>query len=129
MNVPTITLLYGGLTSLLLALLGLNVSLARVSSGAGLHSQVDAEMHRRIRSHGNAAEWVPISVLLLLVLELSGAPSLPLHALGGSVFAGRLLHAGAVLGKKKLGSVIGATLTYVATISMSGWAVWMHFAR
>jgi uncharacterized membrane protein YecN with MAPEG domain len=46
-----------------------------------------------MRAHSNFAEYVPISLLLIYLVEQSGAGPLFVHALGLCVLAGRLSHA------------------------------------
>lgn len=125
MQIP-ITLLYGGLTALLVTVLGANVSRLRGAHKAFVGDVLPPGMVRPVRAHGNAAEWAPIGILLLLVLELSGLGSMPLHILGGSFLLGRLLHAFGVY-TKSLASVAGATINYLVLLVMSGWAIWLHF--
>lgn len=123
----SVTLLYGGLLMLLLTALGMNVSLTRGKTASFIGAQVSPELNRVIRLHGNAAEWVPPFVVLLGLLEGSGLGSLPLHVLGGSFLAGRVLHALGVA-KKNQASVVGATITYLCMSVASVWAVARHFA-
>ena len=61
----------------------------RVNLGAGGND----DMERRIRVHGNFAEYVPFTLLLLLMDELRGLPPLALHLLCLGLLAGRLSHA------------------------------------
>ena len=122
-----VTLLYGGLNALLVTLLGMNVSRLRGAHGVGVGTPVPAEMVRPMRAHGNATEWVPLGLLLLLVLELSGAGSrFTLHLAGGTLLLGRALHAAGFLGKNKL-STVGATLTYLVLLAMAVWAIVVRF--
>ena len=125
---PTVTLLYGGLLALLVTLLGVNVSLRRMSGKIYVGAELPKAMQMRVRAHGNAAEWVPLGIVLLLVLELGGASSLALHLFGGLFVLARLLHASGFLTGLPL-SVAGATLNYVVLSGMSGYAIWMHFLR
>jgi hypothetical protein len=46
-----------------------------------------------MRTQSNCAEYAPISLLLLLLVELQGAPTWAVHVLGVMFLAGRLLHA------------------------------------
>ncbi len=123
-----VTLLYGGLCALLQTLLGINISLRRMVQKVYVGAQLDKSWQMRIRAHGNAAEWIPLGIVLLLALELSGAPSLPLHVLGGAFFVARLLHATGFLTGLPL-SVAGASLTYTALSAMSGYAIYLHFMK
>lgn len=53
----------------------------------------DARFARIVRGHANFAEYVPLTLLLLLIDEALGWPHWALHALGASFLLGRLLHA------------------------------------
>ena len=124
-----VTLLYGGLNALLITLLGMNVSRWRGARGVGVETPVPVEMLRPLRAHGNAIEWAPIGLLLLLVLELSGAGSrFTLHLAGGTLLLGRALHAAGFLGRNKL-SMLGAALTYLVILAMSVWAIAVRFVQ
>lgn len=81
-----------------------------------------------MRAHGNATEWTPLLVVLLLVLELSGAPSLWLHVAGGTLLLGRVLHAVGFLTKLKT-SVPGIVLTWAVALWLPVWALLRHFAQ
>ncbi len=53
----------------------------------------DDRMLRAMRVHANFAEYVPLTLLLLLMLELSAASAWVVHALGAGLVLGRLSHA------------------------------------
>jgi uncharacterized membrane protein YecN with MAPEG domain len=130
MPVPVpVTLLYGGLNALLITILGMLVSKARAAADVGVETPVPKEMIRTVRAHGNAAEWVPLGLVLLLAIELSGAGTrFTLHLAGGTLLLGRVLHAVGFLGKNKL-SVVGAALTYLVLAAMSVWAISVRFVQ
>lgn len=124
-HVP-VTLLYGGLCALLVTLLGFHVSLLRFTKQIRFSQPVPTELQRTWRAHGNAAEWVPLGIVLLLVLELSGRlPRFPLHLLGGTFFLARAIHALGMLTRWRV-SIVGATLNYVVLVVMSVLAVWFR---
>jgi uncharacterized protein len=124
---PLATLIYGGMCALLVTLLGMNVSRLR-GRAVGVGDPLPPELVRPVRAHGNAAEWVPLGILLLLMLELSHAGGVKtLHTLGGTFFLGRVLHAAGVYTKSPL-SVIGAGLNYLVLLIMSVWAIALRFA-
>jgi uncharacterized membrane protein YecN with MAPEG domain len=50
-------------------------------------------MLRTMRVHSNFAEYVPLSLLLIYLTEISGAPVLLVHALGIGLLVGRVAHA------------------------------------
>jgi uncharacterized membrane protein YecN with MAPEG domain len=118
-----VSLLYGGLTVLLVTLLGGNVSRLRSKLKTGAGAPLPEDLVRPHRAHGNAAEWVPLWLALLVALELSGRVSqFWLHLLAGAFFGGRVLHAVGFY-RRSVVSVPGAALTYLVLIVMGGWAV------
>lgn len=127
MSVP-VSLLYGGLNALLLTALSINVSLARGRYKLGVASAHPPEFVRPLRAHGNAAEYVPVGLILLLLLELAGVGTVALHVLGGAFLAGRLFHAVGMLRPSPLAAV-GAGINYLALLVMSFWAIWAHFGH
>jgi uncharacterized membrane protein YecN with MAPEG domain len=127
-SVP-VTLLYGGLNALLVTVLGIQVSRLRGAHGVGVEKPIPAEMIRPVRAHANATEWVPLGLLLLLVIELSGAGSrFTLHLAGGTLLLGRVLHAAGFYGRNKL-SAVGAALTYLDLLAMAIWAIAIRFLQ
>ncbi|MEO8752415.1 MAG: MAPEG family protein [Casimicrobiaceae bacterium] len=88
-----ITALYAGLCGLLLLALALRVIRLRWKLRVGIGDGGDRDMNRAVRVHGNAAEYVPVALLLLLLAELNGASSVLLHACGAVFVASRVLHA------------------------------------
>jgi uncharacterized membrane protein YecN with MAPEG domain len=91
-NAMTVTPLYAGMLALLYVVLGYRVVQMR---GKGMPSLGDGglePLQRRIRGHGNFAEYVPLLLLMLGVLELGHLPAAWLHALGASLLVARVLH-------------------------------------
>ncbi len=60
----------------------------RVSYGDGGFS----ELQSAIRIHGNAVEYIPIALILLLFMEMDGAQTRIVHVCGLLLIAGRLMH-------------------------------------
>ena len=79
------------------------------------------QMLRAMRVHANFAEYVPISLLLLYLLELQGAGAAFLHASCLALLAGRLVHAWGVSHVKEdvRFRVVGMTLTIVVIVATS----------
>jgi len=50
-------------------------------------------MRAAIRAHGNFAEYVPLTLLLMALCELAGVGALWLHVGGLALLVGRILHA------------------------------------
>jgi uncharacterized membrane protein YecN with MAPEG domain len=89
-----IVAVYAALNALLILLLAFNVGQNRARSDALAPGAVgDAKTVRAIRAHGNATEFIPLAIIVLLILALMQASSWLLHALGGAFTVGRVLQA------------------------------------
>lgn len=86
-----VTPFYAGLLALLFFVLSIKVVLRR-QGGINLGDGGDKKMLRVIRGHANFAEYVPLILLLMALLELGHASTYVLHALGIALLIGRLLH-------------------------------------
>ena len=88
-----ITLIYGGLLGLLFLLLSFWVVKRRAQFKVMIGEGEAPEMLSAIRAHGNFAEYVPLTLLLMALCELAGVGALWLHLGGVLLLAGRILHA------------------------------------
>ena len=91
MHAP-VTALYAGLLGLLMLILSFRVVAVRRATSIGLGDGGDALLLSRIRIHGHFAEYVPLALLLMLILEVNGTSSTWLHGLGVALVVGRLAH-------------------------------------
>lgn len=106
-------MLWSGLLGLLyLALAGLVVR-HRYRAKVGVGDGGDPALARAIRVHGNFAEYVPLTLFLLLLLAMSGWGSLYIHILAGILVAGRVAHAIGLAGSE--GPSIGRGAGMLAT--------------
>ena len=118
----TITPLYAGLLGLLLMVLSFRISVLRrrhrVSLGDGGHK----DLHSAIRVQGNFVEYVPITLILLTLVELTGWQGAVVHGLGAALFISRVLHAQGMAsssGKPAFGRVGGIVLTWLTMVAAS----------
>lgn len=88
-----ITLIYGGLLGLLFLLLSFWVVKRRAQFKVMIGEGEAPEMLSAIRAHGNFAEYVPLTLLLMALCELAGVGALWLHLGWWLLLAGRILHA------------------------------------
>lgn len=84
---------YAGALGLLLLLLSILTVQARLRTRTLIGDGGKAELIKAQRAHGNASEYIPIGLLLLLVLVFLNAPAWGMHLVGGTMLLGRLLHA------------------------------------
>jgi uncharacterized membrane protein YecN with MAPEG domain len=87
-----VTPLYAGLLAFWFLLLTLRVVQERHDTKVSLGDGGDPTLQRRIRGHANFAEYVPLALLLLAILELSRFSLYVIHALGLALLLGRVLH-------------------------------------
>jgi len=96
MTVPTITPLYAAPLGLFLLLLSVLVIRQRRRSGVALGDGASRPLLRAMRAQGNFVEYVPLTLLLMVLAELQAAGPLWLHLAGALLLAGRLVHAAGV---------------------------------
>lgn len=112
-----ITAFYAGVLGLLYLVLSLRVVQFR-RRGISLGNGGDVRMTRVIRGHGNFAEYVPLILLMMLILESGRMSPYVLHGLGIALVAGRLLHGYALSFTVhfRKGRLLGATLTFAVLL-------------
>jgi uncharacterized membrane protein YecN with MAPEG domain len=85
--------LYAALLALLYGALALRVVRLRLALKQPLGDGGHAALQRAVRVHGHFAEYVPLALLLLLLLELARLPAALLHGYGLLLLASRAAHA------------------------------------
>ncbi|TAE83051.1 MAG: hypothetical protein EAZ74_02800 [Alphaproteobacteria bacterium] len=94
----SVSLLYTGLSGIMLLVLSVIVIKFRVKHGVVLLDGGSQELSRAIRVQGNFTEYMPIFLLLLVLAELTNAaPSWMLHLLASMMLCGRIAHAFSLL--------------------------------
>ncbi len=120
-----ITPVYAGLLGLLFFWLSLRVSLIRMK-GPAPDEQAAQELRRAVRAQGNASEYIPLGLILLLVLEFQSAPGWIVHLSGLALLIGRLGHyVSFSLIRIRLVTQISMVLTY-GMVCFSGLVVLYH---
>jgi uncharacterized membrane protein YecN with MAPEG domain len=117
-----ISALYIALHAALLMVLALRVMLLRSRFKVRFGDAGEKDMIKAVRAHGNAAEYIPIALLLLVACELNGGAVLLLHVCGGGLFASRLFHAwGIIKGRgRPLARFAGVTGTVLVIFVLIG---------
>ena len=87
-----ISVIYAAVLGLMFVPFTLYVGLYRGKHNILLLDGGDEEMSRRIRAHANFTESVPLALILLVLMELNGAPPVWLHSLGSVLVLSRLVH-------------------------------------
>jgi uncharacterized membrane protein YecN with MAPEG domain len=112
-----VTPLYAGLLTLWFLLLSAIVIRHR-GKGISLGDGGDAATQRAIRGHGNFAEYVPLALVMMAMLELGRTSLYTLHALGIALLVGRILHGYALSFTRRwqFGRTWGTVLTFVVLV-------------
>ena len=89
----TTTGLYAGILALMALYLGSIPGRMRgklkISVGDGGYPDMVLAMRR----HANFIEWVPLTIVLIAMLEINGAPKMAIHGFGAALVAFRICHA------------------------------------
>ncbi len=115
-----ITLVTAGLCGLMFILLSLQVVRGRVATKVTMGDGNDPTLRTRIRTHGNFAEYVPLTLLLLALCEVADANRLLLAVCGGLLVLARAAH---ILGMPRpapnFGRIFGTATSWGVIIILS----------
>ncbi|MFK7754259.1 MAG: MAPEG family protein [Sedimentitalea sp.] len=89
----TVTPLFAALITVIFLVLSVRVIRYRRGNRISMGDAGDNSLLKRMRAQANCAEYAPMGLVLLLLVELSGAPAIALYLLGAMLFLGRLAHA------------------------------------
>lgn len=120
-QLPTVTILYAGIYGLLLLILSLNIFREYVKVAFGLAAEHEERWKRAERAQHSFIEFVPICMVLMLCIEIHGAPSAILHAIGLLLLVARVFHAYGV-GRGNASDIlrlIGTQTTYLVLMISS----------
>ena len=87
-----ITAIYAAILAVMYVGLALAVVRQRFKLRVGLGDGQQPELIKAIRIHGNFAEYVPMLLVIMLIVEQQQAQAWQLHLLGALTLGGRLLH-------------------------------------
>ena len=124
-NVPETTLTFAAILSVFMIVLSVRVLDLRGSPVTKfLHKSNrvfdDDTLERSIRGHGNLVEYAPLFLILMLAVELSGAPSEQLYFSGTVFTIGRLMHGicFSFMKPNMFFRIGGMTLTFIGFIGL-----------
>ena len=124
-----ITGIYVALATLLVLILAVRVSMGRRAARVHIGDGGQSGLLLRIRAHGNAVEYLPLGLLLLLMLELNQTQPLWLHVFGCVLLIGRIAHAIglSMSSKESVGRFLGTALTWSVMLVMAVLLLWQWF--
>ncbi len=123
--IPAITPLYAGLLGFLFLALSFRIPMLRLRLRVGIGDGGHPELARAIRVQANFAEYVPLCLLLLWLVELEGYSPWFVHCMGLLLLVARGLHA---YGLSRTANAsrprfLGTLLTFAVLLLTSGLAV------
>jgi uncharacterized membrane protein YecN with MAPEG domain len=118
-TLPMITSIYASLLALLIVRLSVAVIKLRRKNRVSVGDGGNEALQLAIRAHANAVEYTPIALMLLLTLELNGAPKILIHILGVTLLIGRILHAMGLPAKDLRRRVLGMQITIYLLIGLA----------
>lgn len=120
------TLLTAGILALVYFVLSFRVVQVRRSEGILFGDAGHQPLLSRMRAHANFAEYVPLLLILLGLVEYITGRSPLLTGLAALVVAARVLHAiGMAIPRANLWRVLGTVGTWAALAVLGGWAMYL----
>jgi uncharacterized protein len=118
MVVPIVVPTYAAILVLMYVFLSARVIRMRGSAKINLGHGNNPAMERRIRAHGNFAEYVPLALLLLAFMEMQAHSRYILHILCIILVLARIFHALGVtpVNEKLQFRVAGAATTFLVLV-------------
>ncbi len=117
-----ISAFYAGIMGLFVIYMAKLVTDVRLKIKKTATDEQKLALHVAVRAHGNAIEYIPIALVLLLMAELSGWSSLWLHGFGAMFVLARISHGYGytkTLGKPSKFRFYGIIFTWLAIIGLS----------
>ena len=121
-----ITGFYAGILALIFLVLSMRVVMLRISSQTQYGDGGNEILLRRVRIHGNFAEYIPLALILMAILDYQNLSVTLLHFFGITLVVGRLLHAFALTNGVTALRAIGVVAT-IAVIAIEAILAIMHF--
>jgi uncharacterized membrane protein YecN with MAPEG domain len=126
-----IVALYASILALLFVALSVRTLRLRRRLRITIGDGDDQAMLRAMRVHANFAEYVPLGLLLIYLVEASAAAPAFVHLLGTSLLAGRVSHAYGVSQLKEdyRFRVVGMAMTFTTFIASAAYLLYFATAH
>lgn len=123
MELP-ITSALAGAAAIFLVLLSLPVAMRRRATKTSFGDGGDEAFNRKIRAQANFIEYVPLGIIAIGLVEMSGAGQPMVCGLAATLAAARVLHAFGLWTNILIGRALGATLTFGVLLVAGGLLVY-----
>lgn len=118
------TSFFAALIAILFLVLSFRVIFYRRGNLISLGDHGDKALETRIRAQANCAEYAPIGLILLGLVEMNGAPASAVIVLGITLTLGRLLHGIGFWGNRPVmafrvpGMILTTGMIFVAAVGL-----------
>ncbi len=121
---------YIGVLALFYLVLTYAVILGRIKHRVPLGDGGHTGMMRKIRVHANFAEFVPLALLILFLVDYERYAPVIVHSLGCALVIARILHAQGLWKKTgfSFGRCVGTLLTHAVILIGAGLLIWKFLA-
>ena len=125
---PTISLIFAAAAVLLNIWLGIRCGQRRTAAKVNHGDGGDVLLARRMRAQLNFAENAPLTLLLFLILELTGASATFLWVMAGAFLLARVLHPiGMDAEKGHPARMVRTVLTLLVQVILAGYALYSGY--
>lgn len=122
---PVVTMTFAGALALVNFWLAARIVQLRHRLGVATGDGGDPRLLARMRAQSNFVEYVPIALVLMALIELSGGERRPLWLLGVLLVVGRLVHPlGMDAGGEARLRMLGMGLTTIVSAILVAWALY-----
>jgi uncharacterized protein len=122
-----ITPIYAAALTVVFLVLMMSVILMRVKTKTSLFHGDDLNSSERIRRHANFTETVPLALILLAMVEVTGGPSTLVHGVGVRLLAGRIIHPIGIVHDNAAApmQIVGTVMTQATMLICAGYLVFV----
>jgi hypothetical protein len=110
----------------MLVALAVNVTAHRIKFQVSVGDGEEPKLRRVIRMHSNAAEYVPLALVLMLAYEINGGAPVALHMAGVVLILGRATHAWGLWRAEapNIARGLGQTMTWLTIAALAALSLW-----
>ena len=114
-----VTAIYASVLSIIMCWLSLNVIKARRRNKVAYADGGIEELIVARSAQSNAVDYIPITLILLFLIEYNGANIWLIHIAGICFVIGRIIHCISILSENLKGRAIGMQITVLTIVSLA----------
>lgn len=127
MDTLPVTLVLAGAAAIFLVLISFPIANRRRATQLSAGDGGDEKFNRLIRAQANFAEYTPLAIIVIGLIEMNGFAQIFVCSLAAAFAAGRLLHVVGMLGPVLPARALGMILTFGVLLVGGGALVWHSF--